>query len=181
MFDFEYLKAGKLGITAAYGSFLAEAASFCLYSNEHPNPVLFAVTGDVSTSRNFGWGEVDQQFSRTWADLQEATEYGAYGIAVVIAVDLTGYPYVERSVRTTGIDYWLGDGSDERGVFQRTARLEVSGILVGDDNDIVARLKTKLTQTKRSDFTQLHAYVAIVEFALPQARFVKRMPKDDEQ
>jgi hypothetical protein len=107
------------------------------------------------------------------ADLQEATEYGAYGVALVIAVKITGIPFVERSAKETGIDYWLGDGADERGIFQRTARLEVSGILRGNDKQITARLKTKIIQTKRSDQTLLPAYAIIVEFAEPTARLTR--------
>jgi hypothetical protein len=61
--------------------------------------------------------------------MQEASEYGAYGVAITLALELTETAQVERSAKGTGIDYWLGDGRDERGIFQRTARLEVSGIL----------------------------------------------------
>ena len=43
-----------------------------------------------------------------YRDLQEATEMGACGIAIVIARELIGYSIIERSVKGTGFDYWLG-------------------------------------------------------------------------
>jgi hypothetical protein len=172
--NFNSLSTGELGVSAAYGSFLSEAASCCLYFNRHPNPVLLSVTGDFPASATFQWSDVDESHSRTYSDLQEATEYGAYGMALVIAVKITGIPFVERSAKETGIDYWLGDGADERGIFQRTARLEVSGILRGNEKKITARLRTKIVQTKRSDETLLPAYAIIVEFAVPTARLTKR-------
>lgn len=110
----------------------------------------------------------------TYADLQEASEYGAYALALTVAVKLTGIPYIERSAKGTGVDYWLSQRIDEHGLFQRAARLEVSGILEGDETAISARLNKKLRQTERSDETLLPAYVAIIEFALPNMRFVKR-------
>jgi hypothetical protein len=174
-FDFDHLKSGNLGISAVYASF-AEAASYCLHLNQHSNPVQLSLTGDVSASGAFRWSDIDERHSKTWADTQEATEYGAYGVAIVIAARITGIPYVERAAKPTGIDYWLGDGSDEDGVFQRTAQLEVSGILNGDEIDIRARLNAKLLQTKRSDQTCLPAYAGIVEFGSPEARLVKRTP-----
>src|SRR5207248_1178139 len=88
-FEFAQLKAGLLGVTSAYGSFLAEAASYCLHLKAHPNPVLLMLTGDLSAFGSFRWGIIEEQHKRTWADSQEATEYGAYGVAIVVAVQLT--------------------------------------------------------------------------------------------
>ena len=110
----------------------------------------------------------------TWADLQEATEYGAYGIAIIVVLPLTDTPRVERSAKGTGVDYWVGEGKDQRGIFQRAARLEVSGILKGNKTKVAARLVEKLAQTKRSDDAGLPAYVVIVDFGGPEVRFVKR-------
>jgi hypothetical protein len=68
---------------------------------------------------------------------------------------------------------------DDQGVFQRAARLEVSGILDGDESKIVTRLNQKKLQTERTDNTRLPAYVAIVEFRLPEARLVKRIVEEN--
>ncbi len=172
-FNFDGLKAGQLGISAVYGSFLAEAASHCLHFNEHPNPLPISVSGHVCVSGSLEWCHVTKSSERTWADLPEATEYGAYGVAIVVALPLTKKGRVERSAKGTGIDYWLGDGGDRDGIFQRTARLEVSGILKGDKPKIAARLDEKLAQTKQSEAMGLPAYVAIVDFGGPEVKLVK--------
>jgi len=172
--NFDLLKRGRLGISAAYGSFLAEAAAYCLHLKNHPNPVMLSLTGDHRSSGAFRWGTVNQGHRNTYGDLQEATEYGACGIAVVVALHLTGMAYVERSAKGTGIDFWLRKDSGDPGLFQHAARLEVSCIFEGDESKIVSRLKKKLTQTARSDKTLLLAYIAIVEFGLPETRFVKK-------
>jgi hypothetical protein len=171
---FDALKNGRLGISAVYGAFLAEAASHCLQCNHHEDPVFLYITGDVCMACNLKWSEVTERNAGTWADLQEATEYGAYGLAIIVALPLTDTRRVERSPRGTGVDYWVGDGKDQRGIFQRSARLEVSGILKGDKTKIAARLDKKLAQTERSDNTGLPVYVAIVEFGSPEAMFVKK-------
>ena len=157
-----------------YGSFLAEAASHCLRHSGHPNPVDLCIAGDVSLRASFMWCGVTEQEESTWADLQEATEYGAYGVAILVVLRLTDATRIERSAKGTGIDYWVGDGKDERGIFQRTARLEVSGILKGDKTKVAARLAEKLSQTRQSDKTGMPAYVVIVEFGSPEVIVNKR-------
>jgi hypothetical protein len=172
--SFDALKNGRLGISAVYGSFLAEAASHCLQCNDHVNPVLLSVTGDVCMPGSLKWRDVTERDEGTWADLQEATEYGAYGMAIIVVLRLTDTPRVERSAKETGVDYWMGEGKDQRGIFQRAARLEVSGILKGNKTKVAARLVEKVAQTKRSDHAGLPAYVVIVDFGGPEVRFVKR-------
>ena len=103
---------------------------------------------------------------------REPAEYGACAIGILIAVQLTGLSRVERSVKGTGIDFWLVDNSDERGIFQHPARLEASGIFRGTEPMIKARVNQKLAQTKPTDSFGLPAYVAVVEFSSPEARFV---------
>jgi hypothetical protein len=87
-------------------------------------------------------------------------------------LELTETAQVERSAKGTGIDYWLGDGREERGIFQRTAHLEVSGILLGDKRKLASRLREKVAQTQRSDQWELRVYAVIVEFIAPEASFV---------
>ena len=168
------LKSGSIGMSAVYGAFLAEAASHCLKANRHPDPVALYVTGDDCFVAHLGWCDSAVPDDATWADPQEATEYGAYGIAIVVALPLTKTSRVERSARGPGIDYWMGDSRDQTGIFQRSARLEVSGILKGDNAKIAARLKEKISQTNRSASSGLSAYVAIVEFSAPEARLVRK-------
>jgi hypothetical protein len=180
MLNFAALGNGQLGISSVYGSFLAEAASHCLRCKNHVSPVVLDISGDTCTSSFLSWRDASEVDEETWADLQEATEYGAYGVAIVVALTLTGTARVERSAKGTGVDYWLGDGKDEIGIFQRTARLEVSGILEGGKAKIAGRLKEKLIQTNRSESTELPGYVAIVEFGAPEASLVRATSRSDK-
>jgi len=180
-FTFEPLKTGEFGLTKACGSLLAEAAAFCLHHHKHPTPVVFTVSGDLSKSGFLVWDAVTQQHGATYPDLPETTEWGACGIAILVATRISGAQSVQRSVKGPGVDYWLGDDSDDHGLFQRKARLEVSGILDGREPDIRRRLKRKLAQTTPSDDSALPAYVAIVEFGAPQTCFVKKDPAGAKQ
>jgi hypothetical protein len=175
IFSFKPLRQGEFGISSAYGVFLAEAASHCLKLKKHDDPALLHVNGHIRVSGSLQWNDTSENLDSTYADLQEATEYGAFGVALVVAVKLTGIPFVQRSVKGTGIDWWLSEGANEGGLFQRAARLEISGILEGDEGLVSARLNKKLLQSKKSDTTYLPAYVAIVEFSAPSVRLVKRV------
>jgi hypothetical protein len=44
----------------------------------------------------------------------------------------------------------------------------------GDDSKIRARIKKKLAQTDPSDWTNLDAFVAVIEFSRPRCDFVKK-------
>jgi hypothetical protein len=173
--NFDSLRVGKLGLSAGYGTFLAEGAAVCLYKNHHHSPSDLVLTLDASAIATLLWNEVGSELDATWADLKEAAEYGAYAVAIVVCLQATNLTRVERCAQEgTGIDIWLTNNRDDRGIFQHSARLEVSGILQGDQRRIAARLKDKLNQTKKSDDTEVPAYVAIVEFGSPEMRMTKR-------
>jgi hypothetical protein len=110
----------------------------------------------------------DDQMDRSWKDQQVATEHGAICLGVLIAMDNTPYTIIERSTKTTGVDYWLG--VEENSMWQRKARLEVSGIFTGA-NKVNPRFRTKIKQTKQSDNTGLPVYICVVEFGTPLAKF----------
>lgn len=117
------------------------------------------------------WPKVTDQMRRAWKDYDDATEYGACCVAILLILKLTDYTVIERSRKGTGFDYWLG----EKGtlLFQQKARLEVSGIRKGDNNEINARSSKKTKQIIPSNNTGLPAYIVIVEFSSPQSRVDK--------
>jgi hypothetical protein len=123
--NFDALRNGHLGISVAYGQFLAEAAFHCFHFSCHGNPVLLSITGTACMSADLTWSNGNLRYEGTWSDLQEATKYGAYGVGIVIALHLTNSLQVERSAKNTGIDYWVGTHSESSDIFQRTARLEI--------------------------------------------------------
>lgn len=154
-------------ISPTRGMALAEAGGVCLESRGHVMGAQLHVSGCANNIYLLEWPPVTDQMRRTWNDLQEATEDGAMGIAVLLAKKETGYAVLERSRKGTGFDYWMGDESIEP--FQAKARLEISGILHGGDHEVRKRVRQKLRQTARSDGL-LPAYVIVVEFGKPQAQ-----------
>ena len=129
--------------------------------------------GTVTGIHALSWPPVTDQIRRTWGDLEEAVEHGAYGMAALLVAEHTEYEVVERSRKGKGFDYWLGPKGEDSGLFQRTARLEVSGIGRGDESAVAARVKKKLKQISVSDGT-LPGYIVIVEFGSPRARVIKK-------
>lgn len=97
-------------------------------------------------------------------DLQEATERGATGLAVLLAFRELGYEVVERARKKTGIDYWLSKHGEQT----FSARLEVSGILA-DPLAVAQRQSSKHKQALSSANSGLPVVVAVVEFSTPVA------------
>ncbi len=167
MLDLNQLGDGLPAITPSFGKALAEAAGVCLESQGQAQMTRLTIRGHVSVERPLVWPQVTEQTRRTWNDTEEATEYGATGIAVLIARQELGYFAVERSPKGTGIDYWLGEESDSISL-ERKARLEISGIRNGSSNMVRNRVREKLRQATPSD-GPLPAFVIVVEFGTPLA------------
>lgn len=100
------------------------------------------------------------------------TEYGATGIAVLLIIEMTEFTVIKRARKGEGVDYWLGHKSDKP-PFRNKARLEISGILEGNESKIKARLKQKLEQTKLTK-SKLPTYIVIVEFSRPVSHLEKK-------
>jgi len=173
----ERLAEGIPAITTAFGATLVEAGAICFESANHQNGVELDVSVSSEDS-NFDvkykvyWPDVTDQMRRCYGDLEVTTEHGAYGVAILLILSLTDYTVVERSRKGTGFDYWLARKNDI--LFQKSARLEVSGILKGDTNTIKARVNTKLNQVKRSDNLRLPVYIVVVEFSNPLSQVVQK-------
>ena len=167
MLDLNELGNGLPAITPSFGKALAEVAGVCLESQGHELLTQITIRGHVSIEHPLVWPQVTEQTRRTWNDPDEATEYGATGIAVLLARQELGYLVIERSVKGTGIDYWMGDESDALS-FERKARLEISGIRSGSSSAVRDRVRQKLQQTTPSDGS-LPAFVIVVEFGTPLA------------
>lgn len=163
--DINHLKSGVGNITATYCANLADAAAVCLDNQHHSQGITLKVMGDYNDQYLLYWPTVTAKMISTWADLEDAVEHGAYGLAFLLVISITGLTVIERSIKGTGFDYWIG--VDNLFPFQNKARLEVSGILNGSNRTIRARLKEKIEQTKKSDNLSLQAYIVIVEFSAP--------------
>ncbi len=168
------LSAGSLGITSAIGETLAQAAAVCLEDQEHSPGAKLSIDGDFEEVFLLLWNSVTGQMKSSLADMQEATELGACGVAVLLVEKLTSLRVVERARKGTGFDYWLGGEDDIDELFQGKKRLEVSGILRGNVTTLQARTQRKVRQTDRSDYLGLPAVVVVVEFSAPRSRIVNK-------
>lgn len=163
------LSEGMPGLTPACAQSLAEAAAVCLESRSHQARVRLPRHGLMPEDLHLEWSPVDDQQRRTYADMQEVTELGACGVAILVVREATAKVVVERSKKGTGFDYWLGDNADDDGpLFGGKTRLEVSGILAGTQSQIVSRMKQKKGQIAPSDQVA-PGLVAVVEFGTPIA------------
>ena len=177
------LNNGLPTITSSYGQEMAEAAVFCLEQNSHKseNCILNCIKtlkNDNDTDKfNLTWDELDSRVESTYGDLEEATEHGAMGLAMLLSVKLTKYTTVKRSMKGLGFDYWIGDKNGE--MFQEKARLEVSGILNGNDSQFKTRIKQKMKQTDISDKSGFNCFISVIEFSKPIASFISK--KDNNE
>lgn len=171
--DVTAIKQGLSGITPIAASQLYEAFEVCMHTCGHGEQAKLTMDGLTKDCIDLAWmDEYNEQKERTYADMQYTVEHGAVCLSVMLATALTPYTIIERSRKGTGFDYWLGDKSSI--LFQKKARLEVSGILKGDDSAISRRYAAKIEQTKQSDSLQLPAYISVIEFSVPKALFNKR-------
>jgi hypothetical protein len=155
------------GLSVNYGAFLAEAASVCLNSNAHGIRISFPVEGELQETYELFRMNVDELAINSFADLEEAVQFGAMGIAVAIINDQTTWKAI-RSYKGTGFDFWFGY-EDESYPFQNKLRVEVSGDISGTDAEIKSRLDQKMRQTERSDNLNIPACAIIVEFSNPKS------------
>ena len=170
--ELKALSRGLPCITKSNGTRFAEASSAYLGHLGHPVSCRLKVIGVADAEISLKRLTVTDQMKRSLADLQIATEQGAYGVAILLVIKFTEYQVVEQSYKSTGFDYWLGLKDDA--ILDFKARLEVSGILTGDRAAIDKRVKQKVRQTDRSDPSGLPAYVAVVEFSGPLVALVRK-------
>ncbi len=153
------------GLSPGRKVFMGECAAVCLERSSHRSGVRLSVRGETLAEFHLKWTPLTPQHFRSCGDPQEATEHGAYAVAILVITHITGKKVVERSAKGTGFDYWLGETADEL-PFQGMVRLEVSGILDGSDRDVATRIREKLSQVSVTDAIG-PAYIAVVEFGTP--------------
>lgn len=169
--DLRELGRGSMpGLTAAVGNAIAQAAGVCLDSQQHLSGTVLTVVRAAQSYHTLFWPPVTDQAHRAWRDDEEATEYGACGIAILLAHRMLGYAVTSRSRKGTGFDYWLGSDSG-RPPFEDEARLEVSGIRQGEATDVNRRIADKKRQIATGS-SSLPGLVIVVEFGEPLAKVV---------
>lgn len=170
--DLEKLKNGVMGLSPTICTHFMHACAECLDHHGHADEISFSKTNDPETSYNLMWSKNPEEVKRGLKDMQEVTEWGATAIALLMAEQESECSIAERSAKGTGIDWWLGEDDDDYGIFQKKARLEISGILAENKNNTIEkRVKEKIAQTKVSNNTGLKAHISITDFKSPKTQY----------
>ncbi len=159
---------------------LQEACQWCLHTSCHKEGVeILAKYRGETNSLSILWGEKesDLQLLKRAYNKDDAIEYGAEALSLLLVRTCTDYTAIRRSATGTGIDYWLGDKKkNNNNIFSTTdARLEISGILKENPrNTVKTRIKQKLKQTIPSDGSLFPVLVSIIEFGHPKSEMVRK-------
>lgn len=172
------LATGIPSLTNVKAAMLKEACIWCLKQCEHDNGVIIRCSiCDEVISYSIKWNtEVDIDGINRAYNLDDAVEYGAEALSLLLIRERTDFTAIRRAVRPSGIDYWLGYKSkDKTSLFSMNdARLEISGILKENgSNTLKNRIKKKLKQIKASDQI-FPAFISIIEFSYPKAETVRK-------
>src|SRR5580698_190324 len=81
---------GMPALTPARGLMMAESAAVCFEDRLHSTGVLLKVVGISDTSFSVEWDGVTDVQRNCYNDFDEATEHGAYGIAILLVREITG-------------------------------------------------------------------------------------------
>jgi len=157
--------------------FYQEKCMVCLDNQGHASEVALDVEfGESNTVFRVLWsGQVTEEMKQSHADLQEAVEFAACAITFLVVPALTEMTIVEQASRGTTVDYYLAPKDrDDCLIFNRTARLEVSGILrETESNSVEGRISDKLRRLKPNPRGEMPTFVSVVEFGRPRAKVVK--------
>ena len=158
------------GLTKAQGNNMAEAAAFLLDLSGHDQRVQLDVTGVKEGSYRVTWPPLPDNVADARNDLQDETEDGASGLAILLALRHMGYEVTLRSRKGAGFDYRMrkeGPQGEES-----EARFEVSGILNPPAGEVSRRSNRKIKQIKDSEEPgdESPAFVMVIEFKTPSAR-----------
>lgn len=166
---------------------LMETCVWCLLHQNHANGVklkLIEIENDVEKCKNDVFFEVywpkhlDTKTIFRSYNQEDATQFGAEAIALLLVREHTKFTVIERAVTSTGIDYWLGfKNANKNHIFHRAARLEISGILAENpSNTVTSRINIKLKQTQPTDHT-FQVYIIVTEFSKPWTKMVLKNVK----
>lgn len=159
----ESLHERHIGLTPVLGDAFCEAASVCL-SRHHNSPVNIDIANNGGTkARSVEFQKPDVRVLNAWANENDTTEWGAYGIclaAVEVEEELVA---VKRAETLTGSDWYVAPIGTQPDDLERCFRLEVSGVDAGGRSAVEARLQQKVNQTKRGA-SNLPAIASVVGF-----------------
>lgn len=172
----ERLKQGIDGISEGFGMYMAECAAYMFMVTNHKSGVAMKIkTENQKLNAKVEW-EISRSrdLDKSMRDEQRPTDFGAMGVAVLSALELTDYHAFETSRKGEGVDFWVLKDADDELDFSQSIRVEVSGIKSEtSSNTLQQRFNRKNKQRTQSDHTGTDAYISITEFSTPKSVFVK--------
>ena len=164
---FSDLSDRHIGVSDGISKFYSEAARVCL-DRHHSSPAEFCIKDNETEVRAIAkWLNSDERTKNAWANEVDATEAGAYGLALAAIEEMRGLVAIRRAETLTGADYYLADPNITLEDLENTCRLEVSGTDVGNKTVIKDRLHKKVEQARKGK-SNLPAIASVVGFAALQ-------------
>lgn len=143
------------------GSYL-EAARVRL-DRHHNSPKEFILEDDkVESIAKVEWEAADSRLQAAWANVDDATEAGAYALAIAATELLRGMVAVHRAETRTGADYYIAPIGEESEDLEHWWRLEVSGTH-SEKSEVKRRLRVKLEQARKGK-SNLPALASVIGF-----------------
>lgn len=167
------LKSGIGGLTEAFGTFLVEAAMYCLEENNHRGSAILQVKGDFEEKFEIIWtDQLTEEVRNSWHDHNEATEYGATAIAILLIKVLTKFDRFRRT--KGGTDYIISRKDNLGSQIPDFSYLEISGLWnESKGNTINMRINVKKKQVKRT-VVNAPAFIIVTEFGSPKTKIVEQ-------
>lgn len=160
---FDALYERHVGVSEGVGKSYAEAARVCL-DRHHASPQAFHIFDRIGERRAVAeWTAPDRRTKNAWANANDATEAGAYGLALGAVELARGLVTVRRADTLTGSDYYLARAAAPPENLEAAIRLEVSGMDVGDESRMRDRLSQKVRQSSNGR-SNLPAIALVVAF-----------------
>ena len=151
------------GLTVHVAGSFTEAASVCL-SRHHDSPVTMNIACDTKqVDRSIDFQMPDSRALKSWNNDIDATEAGAYGVAIATVEVEEKLVAVSRAETLTGADWYIAPRGKQLEDLEDCFRLEVSGLDTGTKSDIETRLRQKIDQTQRGK-SNLPAIASVVGF-----------------
>lgn len=158
------LSTRHVGVSNGVSDSYAEAARVCL-DRHHESPTEFQIKdNNVEDRATANWTSADERTRNAWANKDDATESGAYGLALAAIEEMRGLVAVRRAETRTGADYYLGEPGSMSEDLEASLRLEVSGTDEGNEVVITNRLRHKVGQARQGN-SNLPAIALVVGFA----------------
>jgi hypothetical protein len=161
--SFEDLSTRHPGVSPGVAGNYAEAVRVCL-DRHHASRAEFQLTDNGRVEKAIAeWETADRRTKGAWANRDDATRDGAYGLALAAIEIMRGLVAVSRAETRTGADYYLGVRDAVLVDLEASIRLEVSGTDEGGHSVINGRLKQKLEQANEGR-SNLPAMATVVGF-----------------